>query len=363
MSLTILNRLHKRAGPPALGPAIIAGLGCALPLMLGLSTGHSGFWWVTLGALLSAQATPLHRFGMLRMLTITITGAISAGLGFWAASDALISSVVFTAYGLLLAWLHRYGTEASKIGFSLAICLCLGQGHFGAGNLHNPNAVAILFAIGGCWVMLLAFALRAIHGLRMWPYMPRFISILRVLQRHAQRLPARQWRLHALACALAVGSSGVVVASAGLSHGYWLTIAVIATLQLEFSSSLARSLLISLGSLSVAATLLLIGYSVQNPASLVMLTLPLVILSRALHAKRYGVFVLQLSVCAMLLTECLATDWQTPLPRMLNSLIGMVLVMAIALLMNTLYRQGLKFRRAAKRRQPITQPADTQTEG
>jgi len=31
------------AGPPAWGPAVVAVLGCALPLVLGLFTAHSGF--------------------------------------------------------------------------------------------------------------------------------------------------------------------------------------------------------------------------------------------------------------------------------------------------------------------------------
>ena len=46
----------------------------------------------------------------------------------------------------------------------------------------------MLFALGGLWVTLLAFGLRGMHGLRMWPYMPRLLSILRVLRE--QSVPA-----------------------------------------------------------------------------------------------------------------------------------------------------------------------------
>ena len=193
------------AGPPAWGPAVIAGLGCALPLVLGLFSGHPGFLWASVGAFLAAQSNPLHRFGMLRLLLLTLFGACSAGLGFWAASDAVLSLVLFAAYGFLLAWLQRFGTEAGKLGLGLIVCLCLGQGQFGISGLHNPDAVAALFILGGLWVALLAFGLRGLHGLRMWPYMPRFLAILKVLKRHAQRLPRQQWRLHALACMLAFG--------------------------------------------------------------------------------------------------------------------------------------------------------------
>ena len=103
------------AGPPAWGPAVIAGLGCALPLVLGLFSGHPGFLWASVGAFLAAQSNPLHRFGMLRLLLLTLFGACSAGLGFWAASDAVLSLVLFAAYGFLLAWLQRFGTEAGKL--------------------------------------------------------------------------------------------------------------------------------------------------------------------------------------------------------------------------------------------------------
>lgn len=86
MKNLIRNSFTWHAGPPAWGPAVVAGLGCALPLVLGLFTAHSGFLWASAGAFQAAQANPLHRFGMLRMLLLTGLGACSAGLGFWAAS-------------------------------------------------------------------------------------------------------------------------------------------------------------------------------------------------------------------------------------------------------------------------------------
>src|SRR3990167_5719205 len=164
------------AGPPAWGPAMVAGFGCALPLLLGLFSAHPGFLWASAGAFQAAQANPLHRLGMLRMLMLCGLGACSAGLGFWSAGHPYASFFIFAAFGFLLAWLQRFGSEA--------------------GNL--------------------AFGLRGMHGLRMWPYMPRFISIFKVLKRHAKRLPQQQWRLHALACTLAFALAGLVVNLAGL---------------------------------------------------------------------------------------------------------------------------------------------------
>lgn len=337
MKKLIRSSLTWHAGPPAWGPALVAGLGCALPLLLGLFTSHSGFLWASVGAFQAAQANPLHRFGMLRMLLLTGLGACSAGLGFWAGSHPLISLGLFAAFGLLLAWLQRFGSEAGKLGIGLSICLCLGQGQFGSGNLHNPNAVAMLFMLGGLWVMLLAFGLRGLHGLRMWPYMPRFISILKVLKRHAQRLPRQQWRLHALACVLAFSASGLVVNLAGLSRGYWLTLAVITTLQLEFHNSLVRALQASLASLTAAGLLILLGHSLQSPPLMVMTLLPLIVLSRALQANHYGLFVLQTSLCFVLLAESLAKDWHLPEVRLFNALLGVALALAVALLIHGLH--------------------------
>src|SRR5690606_9338619 len=145
----------------------------ALPLLMGLVSGHPGFIWASVGALQAAQVNPLHRAGMLRMLLLVGLGANCAGLGFWAATSPWLSFSLFAAFALLLAWLQRFGSEAGKLGVGLALCLCLGQGQYGSDNLNNAYAVATLFALGGLWVCLLAFGLRGVHGLRTWPQMPR----------------------------------------------------------------------------------------------------------------------------------------------------------------------------------------------
>ncbi|MCY1532866.1 Fusaric acid resistance protein-like protein [compost metagenome] len=280
---------------------------------------------------------------MLRMLMLIGLGACSAGLGFWAANDPLISLGLFGTFGFLLAWLQRFGNEAGKLGIGLAVCLCLGQGQQGLGNLNNPFAIAMLFILGGLWVMLLAFGLRGLHGLRMWPYMPRFISILKVLRRHAKRLPQQQWRLHAVACTLAFSLAGLIVNLAGLQRGYWLTLTVVTTLQLEFQGSLVRALQSSLASLGAAGLLILLGHSLQNPPLMVATMLPLIALSRALQANHYGLFVMQTTICFVLLAESLAQDWHLPEVRLLNALFGVVLALVVALLMHGL-RQLLEKR-------------------
>lgn len=339
MSKRPRNSFIWRPSPPAWGAAVIAGLGCALPLVLSLLTGHSGFLWASAGAFQAAQANPLHRYGMLRMLLLTGLGACSAGLGFWSGGDPLASLAIFAAFGLLLAWLQRFGSEAGKLAIGLCICLCLGQGHFGLGNMHNPYAVAALFTLGGLWVMLLAFGLRGLHGLRTWPYMPRLMSILKVLRRHAQRLPRRQWLLHALACMLAFASAGLIVNLAALPRGYWLTLIVATSLQLNFQGSLIHTLQASLASLSAAGLLILFGHSLQSPPLMVMSLLMLVTLSRALQANSYGLYVLQTSLCFVLLSDSLAQDWHLAELRLLNALLGVALTLAVALLFHGLRLQ------------------------
>jgi hypothetical protein len=336
-----MKRLFKQvfswhAGPPAWGPAMVAGFGCALPLLLGLFSAHPGFLWASAGAFQAAQANPLHRLGMLRMLMLCGLGACSAGLGFWAAGHPYASFLIFAAFGFLLAWLQRFGSESGKLGIGLAICLCLGQGQQGLGNLNNPYAIAMLFILGGLWVMLLAFGLRGMHGLRMWPYMPRFISIFKVLKRHAKRLPQQQWRLHALGCTLAFALAGLIVNLAGLERGYWLTLTVVTTLQLDFQGSLVRALQSILASVAAAGLLILLGHNVQNPAQMVAILLPLIALSRGLQANNYGLFVLQTTVCFVLLAESLAQDWDLAEVRLLNALFGVVLALFIALLVHGL---------------------------
>jgi hypothetical protein len=333
MSNVLRQTFSWHAGPPAWGPAVVAGFGCALPLLLGLFSAHPGFLWASLGAFQAAQANPLHRLGMLRMLMLCALGACSAGLGFWSASDPYASFMIFAVFGFLLAWLQRFGSEAGKLGIGLAICLCLGQGQQGLGTLNNPYAIAMLFILGGLWVMLLAFGLRGMHGLRMWPYMPRLISIFKVLKRHARRLPQQKWRLHALGCTLAFALSGLIVNLAELHRGYWLTLTVVTTLQLQFQGSLVRAVQASLASLGVASLLILLGYSLQNPTLMVAILLPLITVCRALQANHYGLFVLQTSVCFVLLAESLTQDWQFPQVRLFISLIGVALALLVALLL------------------------------
>lgn len=349
MKATLKQVLSWHAGPPAWGPAVVAGLGCALPLVLGLFSGHPGFLWASAGAFQAAQANPLHRFGMLRLLLLTLLGACSAGLGFWSASHPLLSLGLFALYGFLLAWLQRFGTEAGKLGIGLAVCLCLGQGQFGLGNLKNADAVAALFVLGGLWVALLAFGLRGLHGLRMWPYMPRLMAVLKVLKRHAKRLPEQRWRLHALGCTLACAAAGLIVQLAGLQRGYWLTLALLATLQLEFRGSLVRALQLSMASLAAAALLIYFGHSLQSPPVMVATILPLIVVSRAFQAHHYGLFVLQVTVSFVLLAESLSHDWHLAQVRLFNSLIGVVLAMLVALLMHGLEQWLNRSAEAAQR--------------
>jgi len=335
-------------GAPAWGPAAIAGLGCALPLLLGLFSGHPGFLWATVGAFQASLGNPLHRFGMLRMLLITALGAAAAGIGFWAAShQAWTSLLAFATVGLLLAWLQRFGKEAGKLGLGIAVCLCLGQGQYGVASLRNPAAVTTLFALGGLWVCLLAFGLRGLHGLRMWPRMPRTLGLLRALGRHARRLPQRQWQLHALGCLIGCGLGGLIVHLAELPRGYWLTLTVFTTLQAEWRNSLSRILQAALASLVAAALLVALGNALGEPHLLVMVMLPLIYLARAFQANHYGLFVAQSTCCFLLLAESLAHDWHLPGERLLNALYGA----AVALLVAALIR--LAKRRLERRSTPL----------
>ncbi|WP_375738381.1 FUSC family protein [Pseudomonas boanensis] len=328
----IRQSLHWHAGPPAWGAALIAGMGCGLPLLLGLFTSHSGFLWVATGAFQASLANPLHRLGMLRMLLLTSLGAASAGIGYWSASHPVLSLVTFATFGLLLALLQRLGNEFGKLGAGLAACLCLGQGQAGIGNLHNGLAVGALFAIGGLLVMLLAFTLRASHGLRLWPLLPRLRGLTKVLSRHIHRQSQRLWLIHALACSLAGAMAGLAVSLSDLPRGYWLTLTVLTTLQMNHSMSLVRGIQRCCGSLIGAVMLIGLGQWLQTPGMLVAFMLPLIILSRAFIAQHYGLFVVQTTVCFVLLAESLAQDWDLPELRLYNTLLGAALALLVSFL-------------------------------
>ncbi|WP_330115247.1 FUSC family protein [Pseudomonas sp. JS3066] len=332
MRTLLKQSLHWHAGAPAWGPALMAGLGCGLPLVLGLFTSHTGFLWAATGAFQASLANPLHRLGMLRMTLLTGLGALAAGMGFWVASHPLLSLFSFALMGLLMAALQRFGNELGKLGAGLAVCLCLGQGQAGLGNLNNGMAVGALFAIGGLWVMLLAFALRAYHGLRLWPLLPSPGNLAKVARRLAQRMSHRLWFIHALACSLAGALAGLAVNLTGLPRGYWLTLTVLTTIQMDLNSSLQRGIQRCVGSLVGALILIGVGSWLQSPALLVACLLPLIFFSRAFIAQHYGLFVVQTTVCFVLLAESLSRDWHLPELRLYNSLLGAGLAMLVAYL-------------------------------
>ena len=82
--------------------------------------------------------------------------------------------------------------------------------------------------------------------------------------------------------------------------------------------------------------LILLGHNVQDPALMVAILLPLIALSRGLQANNYGLFVLQTTVCFVLLAESLAQDWDLAEVRLLNALFGVVIALSIALLVHGL---------------------------
>lgn len=100
-----------------------------------------------------------------------------------------------------------------------------------------------------------------------------------------------------------------------------------------------RALQASLASLAAAGLLIIFGHSLQSPPMMVMTLLALVFLSRALQANHYGLFVLQTSLCFVLLAESLSHDWHLAEVRLLNALIGVALTLTIALLVHGLRLQ------------------------
>lgn len=344
MRLRLPHAVRHGFSAPVWGVATVAMLGCALPLVLGVVSAHNGFLWAALGAFQASLANPLHRYGMLRMLLMGTGGALAAALGHTAASHPLASLLLFGAMGLLLARLQRYGNEAGKLGLGLAVCLCLGQGSHVHSDLNNAAAVAMLFLLGALWATLLAFILRGLHALRTWPYMPRLLAVLRVMRRQARSVPRQTWRLHALGCVLTLGLAGLVIDLLELAHGYWLSLTVVIMLQLDLVRGLRPLLYMALAVLLVGGLMTAVGHSLQRPLLLSALLLPVIFFNRAFQARHYLLFAIQTTLGCLLLREGLATDWQQPQGRLLNLVLGIVLVLMVASLVQRL--QGWRRRPA-----------------
>src|SRR5690606_3121358 len=307
-----------------------------------------------------------------RMLLMGTGGALAAALGHTAASHPLASLLLFGAMGLLLARLQRYGNEAGKLGLGLAVCLCLGQGSHVHSDLNNAAAVAMLFLLGALWATLLAFILRGLHALRTRPYMPRLLAVRRVMRRQARSVPRQTWRLHALGCVLTLGLAGLFIDLLELAHGYWLSLTVVIMLQLDLVRGLRPLLYMALAVLLVGGLMTAVGHSLQRPLLLSALLLPVIFFNRAFQARHYLLFAIQTTLgClllpvtffnrafqarhyllfaiqttlgCLLLREGLATDWQQPQGRLLNLVLGIVLVLMVASLVQRL--QGWRRRPA-----------------
>jgi len=328
--LRFLPSRQRWTATPSWGAATVASLGCTLLLLLGLS-GHPGFLWASIGAFLAAQAAPLQRFGMLHMLLLTLLAAGSASLGFRCAPDPFESFSLFATAGLLLVWLQRFGRESGKLGFAILAGLCLGQGRQSLGSMSNPYAVATLLALGGFWMILLAFSLRGLHGLPLWPPMPRFPLMLKVVRRHATQRPPPRWWRYALGCSLACGLAGLLVNLSGQPYGYWLTLAVVGGLQIDLKARPWRALTPLLATPLTATLLLLAGPGLQDPSWMIALAVPLLLLNRAFQAGRYSLYVLQTVCCLLWLAESLTQDWQLGQERLQGSLEGALLALLAAL--------------------------------
>lgn len=137
---------------------------------------------------------------------------------------------------------------------------------------------------------------------------------------------------------LAAAAGGLIVNLAELPRGYWLTLAVFTTLQMDLQLSLVRALQAGIGIFCAAAVLIYMGHSLADPPVMVMIMLPLVMLSRAFQAHHYGLFVLQTTLSFVLLAETLAQDWELPQLRLINAAIGVGVALTVTLLMHLLRR-------------------------
>lgn len=349
--------IYRHFGRSAWPPALAAGLGCALPLSLGMFSGHAGFYWATVGAFMGSLANPTLRVGMQAMLLLVLLGAFSVAIGYWVAISPWLSLAVFACYGLLLAGLLRYGRDAAKAGLALAICLCLGQGEFGLGNFDRPPAIAMLFLLGGLWMSLLGFGLRGAAGLRMWPEHPRLSTLARLLRQEARHYPLRSWWPLALSSLLALGLAGFAASYLALPRSYWLTLPVLLTLHVAQRYGTLRALLADALVLLLFVSLILLGYSLAGAPPVALFTLSLVVLCRAFQARHYGLFALQTALCFLLLSETFALDWNEPQWRLINTGVGAAIAVAVTLSLHLGSRLGRGRRRSAPSVPPDETPA------
>jgi hypothetical protein len=311
-----------------------------LPLILGQALGRPALGLlVGLGGLY-LSVTDKEGSTVRSLLVAALLNGAALLAGTLSGGSAALSIAVMFAWALLAGMASAYGEVASQVGFISAIAFATSLGS--PASLGAGAGRTAAFVAGGLWGAALTLLLWRLHRQTSEPsetpesgrrdvYDPRrgpvatFASnftFRSIIFRHALRL--------AVASTIAVA----LYKTLRLERGYWLIITVLVIVKPVFVDTRRRTLERLLGSVVGGALAALLAAFVHDVIALNLLLVVFSVLAYSHVRHNYSLFVVFLTPFVVLMIETVQpTDWRIALTRVLDTLAGGLIALAVSYLL------------------------------
>jgi len=293
----------------------LAGAAAAIgPLAIGIAAGHEIAGVVAaIGGLNAALCVPRAGIGARAGLAAlcVVGGGITVALADVATSDAaliLVTLVWVGVWGLFRA----AGPAGALLGFAVGAMLVIYAGLPITGSLDRRLLWYALGAVPGAVVMILA---RGGQGASF----PTWAEIRRKVGEHPLL-----WHVVRLSVAVAAGT--LLYRVAGLNHGYWVPLTILAGLQPTSRSTRIRSLQRAAGTLVAAAVVVVVTLATDQSWPLVVCGAVAAFFLYAVRERGYFWLVVLLTPTALFMLS--AVDFQgdtVAFDRISDSMIGIMI--------------------------------------
>ena len=281
------------------------------------------------------------------MLIATFGAALAFGLGTLAGNVPLLSVGLMFFYAFIGGMLGVYGEVPGQVGFVVSLVFATALGI--PGNAAAAGERLVETGVGGLWATALTLLLWKWE----WKHIPWLSRRARTKSAYRfRRLQtwAHKWKRnltlhsevfqHALRIAAISAFSVALYKNLPFQHGLWLTLTVLIVVKPAYTDTRKRALERILGTLAGGALAFVIAATIRNTIALDVVMLLLCAVAYSHQQTDYGLYVVFLTPFVLMMLH-IAEPNSPPLTltRMLDTLIGGVIALALAYLMRPrLYR-------------------------
>ena len=127
---------------------------------------------------------------------------------------------------------------------------------------------------------------------------------------------------HAMRSAIVCGLALLVSLMFGLNHGYWAPLTAAMIIQPHSGLTLRKSVQRVVGTIAGGLIAVLLSVTLPNWEIMIAVLLPLTIITAAVRQASYGLYVLFMTPCFLLLAEPHLGDWHLAQVRILDTFVG-----------------------------------------